>query len=66
MARSPWRKIMVFNVTPDDVRVRLAVTAAHVWPNKERHEDGFRAAPRHKKGLKMSRWLADKQLFPKF
>jgi ribonuclease Z len=44
----------------------LAVTAAHVWPNKERHEGGFRAAPRYKKGLKMSRWLADKQLFPKF
>jgi ribonuclease Z len=58
--------LMVFNVTPDDVRVRLAVTAAHVWPNKERHEGGFRAAPRYKKGLKMSRWLADKQLFPKF
>ena len=58
--------LMVFNVTPDDVRVRLAVTAAHVWPNKQHHEDGFRAAPRLKKGLKMSRWLADKQLFPKF
>ena len=58
--------LMVFNVTSDDVRVRLAVTAAHVWPNKERHEGGFRAAPRYKKGLKMSRWLADKQLFPKF
>ena len=37
---------MVFNVTPDEVRVRLAVTATHVWPNKERHKDGFRAAPR--------------------
>jgi ribonuclease Z len=58
--------LMVFNVTSDDVRVRLTVTAAHVWPNKEHHEDGFRAAPRHKKGLTMSRWLADKQLFPKF
>jgi ribonuclease Z len=57
--------LMVFNVTPGDVRVRLAVTATHVWPNKERHE-GFRAAPRIKKGPTMSRWLADKQLFPKF
>jgi ribonuclease Z len=57
--------LMVFNVTPGDVRVRLAVTATHVWPNKE-HHDGFRAAPRTKKGPTMSRWLADKQLFPKF
>ncbi len=57
--------LMVFNVTPDDVHVRLATTATHVWPNKERH-DGFRAAPRHKSGPRMSRWLADKQLFPKF
>jgi ribonuclease Z len=59
------RDLMVFNVTPDDVRVRLAVTATHVWPNKERH-DGFRTAPRTKTGATMSRWLADKQLFPKF
>ena len=58
--------LMVFNVTAKDVGVRLAVTAAHVWPNKEHHEGGFRAAPRTKKPLKMSRWLADKQLFPKF
>jgi ribonuclease Z len=57
--------LMVFNVTPGDVRVRLAVTATHVWPNTERH-DGFRSASRTKKGPTMSRWLADKQLFPKF
>jgi ribonuclease Z len=57
--------LMVFNVTPDDIGVRLAVTATHVWPNKERH-DGFRAAPRVKPGPRMSGWLADKQLFPKF
>ena len=37
--------LMVFNVTPDDIRVRLAVTPTHVWPNKE-HHDGFRAASR--------------------
>ena len=37
--------LMVFNVTPDDVRVRMAVTATHVWPNKERHETAF-ARPR--------------------
>jgi ribonuclease Z len=58
--------LMVFNVTPDNVRVRLAVTPTHVWPNKERHDDGFRVAPRTKAGPKMSRWLADTQLFPKF
>jgi len=58
--------LMVFNVTPNDIRVRLAVTATHVWPNKERHDDGFRTAPRTKSAPRMSRWLADKQLFPKF
>ena len=41
--------LMVFNVTPDDIRVRLAVTAAHVWPNKERH-DADSARPRAQKG----------------
>ena len=58
--------LMVFNVTPNDIRVRLAVTATHVWPNKERHDAGFRVAPRTRSGPRMSRWLADKQLFPKF
>ena len=58
------RDLMVFNVTPDEVRVRMAVTPDHVWPNKERH-DAFRAAPR-KPRPQMSRWLADQQLFPKF
>ena len=58
--------LMVFNVMPNEIRVRLAVTATHVWPNKERHGDGFRMAPRTKSGPRMSRWLADKQLFPKF
>jgi len=57
--------LMVFNVTPEDVRVRLAVTATHVWPNKARH-DGFHTAPLTKKTATMSRWLADSQLFPKF
>ena len=56
--------LMVFNVTPDQVAVRLAVTPTLVWPNKERH-DGFRAAARRQRPT-MSRWLADKQLFPKF
>jgi len=57
--------LMVFNVTPEDVCVRLAITATHVWPNTARHEN-FRAAPRTKPNPKMSRWLADQQLFPKF
>jgi ribonuclease Z len=56
--------LMVFNITAADIRVRLAVTPTHVWPNKERHE-AFRVASRSKRP-EMSRWLADKQLFPKF
>lgn len=58
--------LMVFNVTPGAVRVRMAVTATHVWPNKEHHDAGFRVAPRNRKRPAMSRWLADKQLWPKF
>jgi ribonuclease Z len=56
--------LMVFNITAADIRIRLAVTPTHVWPNKERHE-AFREASRSKRP-EMSRWLADKQLFPKF
>jgi ribonuclease Z len=56
--------LMVFNVTPRDIRVRLAITPDHVWPNKERHE-AFRSGSRRQR-LQMSRWLADQQLFPKF
>jgi ribonuclease Z len=56
--------LMVFNVTAEQILVRMAVTPANVWPNKERHEE-FRSAARRKR-LEMSRWLADKQLFPKF
>jgi ribonuclease Z len=57
--------LMVFNVTPVNVHVRMAITATHVWPNKDRHDDGFRVAPRTHKGPGMSRWLEDQQLFPK-
>jgi ribonuclease Z len=56
--------LMVFNVTRERTVARLAVTPTHVWPNKEKH-DGFRAAARRQRPT-MSRWLADKQLFPKF
>ena len=43
---------------------RMAVTSSHVWPNKELHGD-FRKAPVGKP-MQMSRWLADRQVFPKF
>ncbi len=58
------RDLMVFNVTTEDIVVRMAVTADHVWPNKEQH-DGFGSARREER-IQMSRWLADKQIFPKF
>jgi ribonuclease Z len=55
---------MVFNVTPDRIRVRMAVTPERVWPNKEHHASFRSAATRRRP--QMSRWLADQQLFPKF
>ena len=48
----------------DDILVRMAVTPDHVWPNKKEHQS-FLSGPR-KARLQMSRWLADRQLFPKF
>ena len=56
--------LMVFNVTRDNILVRMAVTPDHVWPNKKEHQ-AFLSGSR-KKRLQMSRWLADQQLFPKF
>jgi len=56
--------MMVFNVTKEQIRTRMAVTNAHVWPNKE-NRDSFKSAPRKEK-MEMSRWLADRQIFPKF
>jgi ribonuclease Z len=56
--------LMVFNVTKEAIVTRMAVTADHVWPNKE-HHDQFRSAARVDR-VKMSRWLADRQIFPKF
>jgi ribonuclease Z len=58
------KDLMVFNVTKEHIITRMAAVSAHVWPNKERHE-GFKTAAR-KERLQMSRWLADKQVFPKF
>lgn len=56
--------LMVFNVTKDEVLVRMAVTPDHVWPNKKEHTSFLTGS--RKQRLQMSRWLADKQLFPKF
>ena len=47
-----------------DIVIRDAVVTDHAWPNKARHKD-FGTAER-KPPRKMSRWLADKQYFPKF
>ena len=58
------KDLMVFNVTKERILTRMAVTSSHVWPNKE-HHDEFRKAER-KERMQMSRWLADRQIFPKF
>ena len=58
------KDMMVFNVTKDSLTTRMAVTSAHVWPNKEDHDD-FKTAHR-KERMKMSSWLSEKQIFPKF
>ena len=58
------KDLMVFNVTHEKIITRMTVTADSVWPNKTHHEE-FRSAER-KERMKMSRWLADKQIFPKF
>lgn len=58
------RDLMVINVTREQIITRMAATSAHVWPNKE-NRDSFDKAERGKR-LEMSRWLADKQVFPKF
>jgi ribonuclease Z len=58
------RDLMVFNVTKDQVKWRMAVTAGTTWPNKEFHDEGFKKLPRGEK-LKMSQWLLDKVMFQK-
>ena len=58
------KDLMVFNVTKEKILTRMAVTSSHVWPNKEHHES-FRKAER-KERMKMSSWLSEKQVFPKF
>ena len=57
------RDLMVFNVTKEQVVVRMAIVSDHVWPNKENHDD-FRSARRDERP-KMSEWLSKAILFPK-
>ncbi len=56
--------LMVINVTKQEIATRMAVIPQHVWPNKEKHDAFRRASVREP--MKMSRWLADRQVFPKF
>jgi ribonuclease Z len=56
--------LMVINVTKAAITTRMAITPSHVWPNKEKH-DAFRRAAVGEP-MQMSRWLADRQVFPKF
>lgn len=58
------RDLMVFNVSKDRVRTRMAVVSDETWPNKEFHGEGFRKLPRGER-LKMSTWLSERTLFPK-
>ena len=55
---------LVVNVTKDQIVTRQAVVSDHVWPNKSEHE-GFATAER-KPRMVMSKWLSEKQIFPKF
>jgi ribonuclease Z len=58
------KDLMVIDVSKAQIRTRMAVTSAHVWPNKENHEAFRKVSSREP--MKMSRWLADRQVFPKF
>lgn len=57
------RDLMVFNVSKEEITVRMAIVSEHVWPNTEEHED-FRTAPRDERP-KMSEWLTKAILNPK-
>lgn len=58
------RDLMVFNVTKDQIKTRMANVSSETWPNKEFHGEGFRKLPRGER-LVMSSWLADRILYPK-
>jgi ribonuclease Z len=54
------RDHMVFNLTPDTVKTRMAVVSQHAWPNKSRHEH-FGDAKRGPQP-EISDWLAATRL----
>jgi ribonuclease Z len=56
--------LMVFNVDKREIRVRKAVVAQSVLPNKAGRDQEIAKAARRPR-LPMSGWLADKRLFPK-
>lgn len=58
------KDFMTINLTQEQIVTRMAHTSSHTWPNKEHHE-AFRQAPRNER-MKMSTWLSDRQIFPKF
>ncbi len=55
---------LVINVTKEQIITRDAIVSSHAWPNKSQHE-GFATAER-KPRMPMSKWLAERQVFPKF
>jgi ribonuclease Z len=55
--------LMVWNVTREKIRTRMAAVSDHVWPNKARHQE-FGTAER-KPRMQMSGWLKEKEAFPK-
>jgi ribonuclease Z len=56
--------LMVFNVTPEQVAVRMTVAAQHVWPSRPDKGEAFQKAPRDTR-LMLSEPLRAAQLFPK-
>lgn len=55
---------IVINVTAEELVTRNAIVSEHAWPNKSEH-DGFGEAER-KTRPEMSKWLSERQVFPKF
>lgn len=52
--------LMVFNVTPDSIVQRMTVAAAHVWPNKSKHEE-YQSAARGATS-ELPEWLEETRL----
>ncbi len=55
---------LVVNVTKDEIITRDAIVTDHAWPNKSKH-DGFGEAKRTTRP-EMSKFLSERQVFPKF